>query len=123
MTTPTEARKLASHYDDPDANALRDLADQLEALTADAENWRAYKARKDAVIAAGMGKNPLRQDVKPDTFAVINKDGEVEYSAPWPEACHDHIKEMQDSCGLGHVVGWKVRGITIHAAIKGAAHD
>ena len=40
MTTPTEARKLASHYDDPDANALRDLADQLEALTAKRDSYK-----------------------------------------------------------------------------------
>ena len=124
MTTPQEARELAEHYADTSLakSTLRSLASQVEALTADAEQWRAYKARKDAVIAAGMGRNPLRQAVKPDTFAVINKDGEVEYSAPWPEACHDHIKEIQDTCGLGHVVGWKVRGITIHEAIaKGTA--
>lgn len=27
---------------------------------ADAEQWRAYKARKDRVISAGMGRSPLR---------------------------------------------------------------
>ena len=90
-----------------------DLKVELAAAQADAELWRKYKARKDAVISAGMGRNPLRQETKPDTYAVINKEGEVEYSAPWPEACHDHIKEMQDSIGLGCVVGWKVRGIKI----------
>lgn len=31
-------------------------------LRADAERWRKYKARKDAVIAAHMGRNPLRHD-------------------------------------------------------------
>lgn len=36
---------------------------EIEALRADAESWRKYKARKDAVIAAGMGRNPLREDV------------------------------------------------------------
>lgn len=33
---------------------------EVEVLRADAESWRKYKARKDAVIAAGMGRNPLR---------------------------------------------------------------
>ena len=36
---------------------------EAEALRADAESWRKYKARKDAVIAAGMGRNPFREDV------------------------------------------------------------
>lgn len=35
---------------------------EVEALMADAEQWRAYKARKDAVINAGMGRNPLRKE-------------------------------------------------------------
>lgn len=34
---------------------------EIESLREDAEKWRTYKARKDAVIAAGMGRNPLRQ--------------------------------------------------------------
>ena len=41
-----------------DGAASRDA--EVEALRADAESWRKYKARKDAVIAAGMGRNPLR---------------------------------------------------------------
>lgn len=36
---------------------------EVEALRADAESWRKHKARKDAVIAAGMGRNPFREDV------------------------------------------------------------
>lgn len=48
-----------------------------------------------------------------DTYAVINEDDQVEYSASWPEACYDHIKEMQDARGLGFVGKWKVRGIKI----------
>lgn len=94
------------------------LSDALAEVVRDAELWRAYKSRKDAVIAAGMGRNPLRQEIKPDTYAVINADGEVEYSAPWAEACHDHIKDMQDVHGLGVVGKWKVRGITILKGTK-----
>jgi hypothetical protein len=86
------------------------LIAERDAFKVDAESWRKYKQRKDAVIAAGMGRNPLRQEVTPDTYGVINKDGEVEYSAPWREACHDHIKEMQ---GVVPVENWKVRGIKI----------
>ena len=37
------------------------FAKERDALKADAESWRAYKARKDAVIAAGMRRNPLRK--------------------------------------------------------------
>ena len=33
----------------------------LEQLEKDAESWRKYKARKDAAIAAGMGRSPLRE--------------------------------------------------------------
>jgi regulator of replication initiation timing len=41
-----------------------------EALKSDAEKWRAYKARKDAVIAAGMGRSPMRaaQPSEPKTY-------------------------------------------------------
>lgn len=102
------------------ADALERLELEVNALKLDAEQWRAYKARKDAAIKAGFGKSPLRSDA-PNTYAVINKEGEVEYSAAWPEACHDHIKEMQEAIGLGHVVGWKVRGIKILPTYKDAA--
>jgi hypothetical protein len=84
----------------------------LEEVCADAKQWRKYKARKDAVIAAGMGRNPLRGEEAPDTYAVINTDGQVEYSAEWPEACHDHIKDMQEVDG-SNAGRWKVRGIKI----------
>lgn len=120
--TLREKFKTFEEYDCDELKAAYAIMDNLRTKLAevekDAELWRKYKSRKDAVIAAGMGKNPLRQEVQPDTYACINKDGEVEYSAPWSEACHDHIKEMQDACGLGHVVGWKVRGIKILAAMK-----
>jgi len=91
-----------------------------DALAADAALWRDYQARKASLKAAGFGKSPLRSEA-PDTYAVINKEGDVEYSASWPEACHDHIKEMQDAVGLGHVVGWKVRGIKILPTYKDVA--
>jgi len=48
-------------------NQLHDTQDELATLRAqiaeaekDSRNWRQYQARKQAVIAAGMGKNPLR---------------------------------------------------------------
>ena len=34
----------------------------IEELATDAEQWRKYRTRKDAVIAAGMGRNPLREE-------------------------------------------------------------
>lgn len=40
------------------------VKDERDAFKADAEQWRAYKSRKDAVIAAGMGRNPLRKEAK-----------------------------------------------------------
>lgn len=36
------------------------LRAQLAEAEKDARNWRQYQARKQAIIAAGMGKNPLR---------------------------------------------------------------
>ena len=39
--------------------ALRTERDELKA---DAEQWRKYKARKDAAIAHGFGRNPLRRE-------------------------------------------------------------
>jgi hypothetical protein len=46
------------------------LRQELEDVKADAEKWRNYKARKDAVIAAGMGRNPLRDSTEqePDEY-------------------------------------------------------
>ena len=38
-----------------------------ERLREDAEKWRAYMARKNAVISAGMGRNPLREATKGTT--------------------------------------------------------
>lgn len=96
------------------------LEAERDALKADAEQWRAYKKRKNEVIAAGMARSPLRSEA-PDTYAVISKEGNLEYSASWPEACHDHIKEMQETLGLGYVVGWKVRGVKILQTYKDAA--
>lgn len=92
-----------------DINTLLVNKAEYEALAADATKWREYKARKDAVIAAGMGRNPLRDTATCDTYGVINEDGEVEYSAYWPEACHDHIKDMQIVHGMGSK--WKVRAL------------
>jgi len=43
------------------ADAHKALQSAIEGLVRDAESWRAYKARKDAVIAAGMGRNPMRK--------------------------------------------------------------
>lgn len=38
------------------------LQTAIESLAEDAEQWRTYKARKDAVMAAGMGRNALRKE-------------------------------------------------------------
>ena len=42
------------------STALEEAQGTIVSLKTDAEQWRAYKARKDAVLAAGMGRNPLR---------------------------------------------------------------
>ena len=121
-----ELRADAARYRDALNEAVKGLTAQGVSLAADAARWRDYQARKVSLKAAGFGKSPLRSEA-PDTYAVINKEGDVEYSASWPEACHDHIKEMQDAAGLGYVVGWKVRAIKIlptykDIAIKEANH-
>lgn len=38
------------------------LRTAIESLVKDAEQWRAYKTRRDAIIAAGMGRNILRKE-------------------------------------------------------------
>lgn len=38
------------------------LETKPEADALDAQKWRAYKSRKDALLAAGMGRNPLRNN-------------------------------------------------------------
>lgn len=98
-----------SYYSKSTAARLKILRTAIEELHGDATKWREYKARKDAVIAAGMGRNPLRDTATCDTYGVINEDGEVEYSASWPEACHDHIKDMQVEHGIGSK--WRVRAL------------
>jgi len=40
----------------------RDLRTAIGELVKDAEQWQAYKARRDAVMAAGMGRNALRRE-------------------------------------------------------------
>ena len=40
---------------------IDDLRKAVKSLAKDAEQWQAYKARKDAVIAAGMGRNTMRK--------------------------------------------------------------
>ncbi len=41
---------------------IDELRKAVKSLEKDAEQWRAYKARRDAVIAAGMGRNALRRE-------------------------------------------------------------
>ena len=41
-------------------NIIR-LENECSALKADAEKWRAYQARKQKAINAGLGKSPLRR--------------------------------------------------------------
>lgn len=42
--------------------ARAQLAAAFDLVEKDAALWRAYKARKDAVIAAGMAKNAMRDE-------------------------------------------------------------
>jgi len=60
-------------------NELELVHSELDAVRADAASWRKYKARKDAVIAAGMGCNPLRTESqrKSDAFDSLPDDYEV----------------------------------------------
>ena len=118
MSTTDEIMNLADMYADkfhpldirePRAALLK----AVESIADDAALWQAYKARKAAALSAGFGRSPLRSDVTPDTYAVINEDGQVEYSASWTEACHDHIKDMQEVLPPKTVSKWKVRGIKI----------
>jgi hypothetical protein len=44
------------------SKARATLAAAVQELERDAELWRMYKARKDAVIEAGMGRNPMSSD-------------------------------------------------------------
>jgi hypothetical protein len=121
MSTTDEIMELAAEWAQEtkdfghlDESRPRDaLLKAVEALVADAALWQAYKARKDAALSAGFGRSPLRSEVVPDTYAVINEDGQVEYSASWTEACHDHIKDMQEVLPPKAVSKWKVRGIKI----------
>ena len=48
-----------SRYADSD-KLLADIRTAIEELAADATQWQLYKSRKDAVIAAGMGKKAMR---------------------------------------------------------------
>ena len=118
----TEIMELADlYYHNPYSHTHLVYADQkraallkaVESIADDAALWQAYKARKAAALSAGFGRSPLRSDVTPDTYAVINEDGQVEDSASWTEACHDHIKDMQEVLPPKTVSKWKVRGIKI----------
>ena len=66
MTTD-EIMKLADAYatrriGEGIAKARAALLKAVEEMAADAELWRAYKARKDAALAAGFGRNTLRKE-------------------------------------------------------------
>jgi hypothetical protein len=121
MSTTDEIMELAAEWAQEtkdfghlDESRPRDaLLKAVEALMSDAAQWKAYKARKDAALSAGFGRSPLRGEVAPDTYAVINEYGQVEYSARWIEACHDHIKDMQEVLPPRATSKWKVRGIKI----------
>ena len=75
----TALTEVLAERDEHKENAMRNARIALvfraerDALALDAESWRKYKARKDAVIAAGMGRNPLREsafDTLPDDYEV-----------------------------------------------------
>jgi hypothetical protein len=44
------------------ANQVIRLEIERNSLKPDAEKWKAYEARKEKVIGAGMGRNPLRKE-------------------------------------------------------------
>jgi len=52
--------KIAKCFPPGEWIAVYTTPPDTEGLRRDAELWRAYKARKDAVIAAGMGKKAMR---------------------------------------------------------------
>lgn len=47
------------------ADKIATIKAELESRRSDAESWRAYKKRKDEVIAAGMGRKILRDAAAP----------------------------------------------------------
>ncbi len=47
---------------------------EIESLRVDAEKWNTYSARKAAVIAAGMGRNPMRQMTRQEAFDTLPND-------------------------------------------------
>jgi len=70
--TPGEIMKLADEYAAATHEINNDASEDraalrkaVEEMAADAELWRAYKARKDAALAAGLGRNPLRSEETP----------------------------------------------------------
>ena len=73
------------------------------------EHWYHQSVEDVRLLRERLGLDPMRNVEVCDTYGVINEDGEVEYSAYWPEACHDHIKDMQIEHGMGSK--WKVRAL------------
>ena len=70
MTDYTELKsRLRNGIDFDDskeaADAIESLQRKIAELSKDAESWRAYKKRKDEVIAAGMAKKILRDAAAP----------------------------------------------------------
>lgn len=99
MTTPQEVVKpvteeealeaVDSLYDRShylgDVETLRRFISEAGKDRRDAERWRAYEKRKQAVIDAGMAKNPLREQA----LAVDNSAPSVSSGNP-----AEHLKEL-----------------------------
>ena len=65
MTTTHEVMRLVDAYIKCENPPTRtEICAAVDSLVADAEQWRKYKFRKDEVIAAGMGRNPLRSSTE-----------------------------------------------------------
>ena len=69
---------------------------------------------KYGAVASGAGEG-----IPPRIFVVIDEAGEPEFSATWPEACHEHINDaIMD--GIVAAGNWKVRE---YAAIGAAQQE
>jgi hypothetical protein len=89
-----------------DESKLREVLKALETIGIDLN-------RSDRIFYAKLTLRSMleQRPSEPDTYAVVNLEGEIEYSASWPEACHDHIKDAQEYNDMGHT--WVVRGVKI----------
>ena len=69
------------------------LRAERDALKADAEQWRAYKKRKNEVIAAGMGKKAMRDSSTTDTPTCTSDE--------WLANCPQSVRDLADKIKAG----------------------